>query len=390
VARRLTVVQMLPALESGGVERGTLEIGRGLVAAGHRSIVISAGGRMVDQLVAEGSEHVAWDVGRKRLTTLRWIPKLRRLLADERVDVLHLRSRLPAWIGYLAWRGMDPANRPKLVTTVHGFYSVSRYSAIMTRGERVIAVSEAIRDYVLQNYPDVDPERIEVIHRGIDPEQFPRGFTPSADWLSTWQAEFPQLDGKRVLTLPGRLTRLKGHADFLELIATLRREGREVHGLIVGEAQAGKEAYAAELRAQVSALGLEEDVTFAGHRDDMREIYAISEAVLSLSTQAESFGRTVAEALAIGTPVIGYASGGVEEILRRFYPEGVVGPGDIEALADRARSLVDGHMPQVELPVDWTLARMVASTLELYEKVCMVPVSQVDGGVGGMLGRHGE
>ena len=390
MARRLTVVQMLPALESGGVERGTLEIGRGLVAAGHRSIVISAGGRMVEQLTAEGSEHVAWDVGRKRLTTLRWIPKLRRLLADERVDVVHLRSRLPAWIGYLAWRGMDSESRPRLVTTVHGFYSVSRYSAIMTRGERVIAVSEAIRDYVLQNYPDVDPARIEVIHRGIDPEQFPRGFRPSADWLSSWQAEFPQLDGKRVLTLPGRLTRLKGHADFLELIATLRREGREVHGLIVGEAQAGKEDYAAQLRDRVVELGLEADVTFAGHRDDMREIYAVSEAVLSLSTQAESFGRTVAEALAIGTPVIGYASGGVGEILRRFYPEGVVGPGGIEALADRARSLLDGAMPQVELPVDWTLARMVASTLELYEKVCVMPASQVGGGVGGMLGRHGE
>jgi glycosyltransferase involved in cell wall biosynthesis len=377
VARRLTVVQMLPALESGGVERGTLEIGRGLVAAGHRSIVISAGGRMVDQLVAEGSEHVAWDVGRKRLTTLRWIPKLRRLLADERVDVLHLRSRLPAWVGYLAWRGMDPANRPKLVTTVHGFYSVSRYSAIMTRGERVIAVSEAIRDYVLQNYPDVDPEQVEVIHRGIDPEQFPRGFKPSADWLSAWQAEFPQVDGKRVLTLPGRLTRLKGHADFLELIATLRREGREVHGLIVGEAQAGKEDYASRLGDRVVELGLEADVTFAGHRDDMREIYAVSDAVLSLSTQAESFGRTVAEALAIGTPVIGYASGGVEEILRRFYPQGMVAAGDVAAVGERAISLLDGATPQPEGEVDWTEQRMVDATLGLYAQLVW-PEAELD------------
>jgi glycosyltransferase involved in cell wall biosynthesis len=247
----------------------------------------------------------------------------------------------------------------------------------MTRGERVIAVSEAIRDYVLQNYPDVDPERVEVIHRGIDPEQFPRGFTPSADWLSAWQAEFPQLDGKRVLTLPGRLTRLKGHADFLELIATLRREGREVHGLIVGEAQPGKEDYASRLRDRVVELGLEADVTFAGHRDDMREIYAVSDAVLSLSTQAESFGRTVAEALAIGTPVIGYASGGVEEILRRFYPQGMVAAGDAAAVGERAISLLDGATPQPEGEVDWTEQRMVDATLGLYAQLVW-PEAELD------------
>jgi glycosyltransferase involved in cell wall biosynthesis len=377
VARRLTVVQMLPALESGGVERGTLEIGRGLVAAGHRSLVISAGGRMVGQLVAEGSEHLAWDVGRKRLITLRWIHRLRRLLAEQRVDILHLRSRLPAWIGYLAWRGMDPVTRPRLVTTVHGFYSVSRYSAIMTRGERVIAVSEAVRDYVRENYPDVEPGRIEVIHRGIDPVQFPRGFRPSAEWLAAWRARFPELEGKQVLTLPGRLTQLKGHADFLELIATLRREGRAVHGLIVGEAQAGKEDYAARLRQRVADLGLEADVTFAGHRDDMREIYAVSDAVLSLSTQAESFGRTVAEALAIGTPVIGYASGGVEEILRRFYPRGIVKAGDAALVAKRSISVLDGAIPRPEGEVDWTEQRMVDATLGLYAQLVW-PEAELD------------
>ncbi len=370
MARRLTVVQMLPALESGGVERGTLEVGRGLVAAGHRSIVISAGGRMVERLLAEGSEHVTWDVGRKRLTTLRWIPRLRRLLAEQRVDILHLRSRLPAWVGYLAWRGMDPATRPRLVTTVHGFYSVNRYSAIMARGERVIAVSESVRDHLLENYPEVDPARIEVVHRGIDPAQFPRGHAPSSDWLARWKAQYPRLEGQQLLTLPGRLTQLKGHADFLQLVASLRSEGRTVHGLIVGEAQAAKARYATELRERIAASGLDEDVTLTGHRDDMREIYAISTAVLSLSTQAESFGRTVAEALAVGTPVIGYANGGVGEILQHFYPGGGVTPGDVAGCADRLRALLDGTLPRPQQEVDWTLDRMVKSTLRLYAQAC--------------------
>ena len=118
--KKLTVVQILPALESGGVERGTLEVGRYLVQNGHRSIVISAGGRMVEQLRREGSEHIAWDVGAKSLWSLRFVPRLRRFLRDNQVDILHARSRMPAWLAWLAWRGMEPIHRPRFVTTVHG------------------------------------------------------------------------------------------------------------------------------------------------------------------------------------------------------------------------------------------------------------------------------
>ncbi len=122
-ARRLTVVQLLPALESGGVERGTLEVGKYLVDHGHRSIVISAGGRMVEQLQREGSEHLTWDIGRKSLfTLLRYVGRLRRFLRDEKVDILHIRSRMPGWVGYLAWKGMDKSRRPRLVSTVDGLY----------------------------------------------------------------------------------------------------------------------------------------------------------------------------------------------------------------------------------------------------------------------------
>ena len=132
--RALTVVQVLPALEGGGVERGTLEVARELVRHGHGSLVISAGGRMVAELEREGSEHITWTIGAKSLLTLRYVSKLRDLLVERRVDILHARSRLPAWIAWLAWRGMDPATRPHFVTTVHGLYSVNRYSAVMRRG----------------------------------------------------------------------------------------------------------------------------------------------------------------------------------------------------------------------------------------------------------------
>lgn len=368
MTRRLTVLQTLPALESGGVERGTLEVARALVAAGHRSLVLSAGGRLVEQLAREGSEHITWPIGRKSLLTLGLAPRLRRLLREERVDILHARSRVPAWVAWLAWRGMDPARRPRLVTTVHGLYSVNAYSAVMVKGERVIAVSETVREYILNNYPQADPARIQVIQRGVDPAEFPHGHRPDSRWLAAWRAEYPELAGKRVLTLPGRITRLKGHEDFIALIARLKALGEPVHGLIVGGAEAKKQPYLAELRAKVSQAGLDGDISFTGQRGDLREIMAASDLVLSLSTQPESFGRTVLEALSLGVPVIGYDHGGVGEQLRHLFPQGRVPLGDLDGLVRQCRAMQAGTRisPLVAPP---TLRNMLASTLALYESV---------------------
>lgn len=371
--RRLTVVQILPALESGGVERGTLEVGKYLVEHGHRSIVISAGGRLVAQLQREGSEHVAWDVGRKSLfTLLRYVWRLRRFLREERVDILHVRSRMPGWVAYLAWKFMPPDRRPRLVTTVHGLYSVNAYSAVMTRGEVVIVVSETVRRYVLQHYPGVSPDRIRLIYRGVDRDQFAFGFQPSGAWLQAWRNQYPHLAGKQLLTLPGRITRLKGHEAFLNLIADLKRSQLPIHGLIVGGVQDDKQAYFDELKALADKLGIGEDVTFTGQRSDLREIMAISSLVLSLSTKAESFGRTVLEALSLGIPVCGYNHGGVGEQLDILLPEGKVPLGDEQALGKTVRAFLHAP-PAVPNEHAFTLENMLATTLNVYLALCKEP-----------------
>jgi len=368
MARRLTVLQVLPALQSGGVERGTLEVAAEVVRRGHRALVISAGGRMVGELEASGAEHVSWDIGRKSLATFRLVPRLRRLLREEHVDILHPRSRLPAWIAFLAWRGMDPNDRPRLVTTVHGFYSVGRYSAVMTRGERVIAVSESVRRYILDNYPRVDPGRIQVIHRGVDPVAFPYGYIPDEPWWQCWFGEYPMLKNRKVITLAGRITRLKGHADLIDLMVELRRGGDDICALAVGGEHPRRKRYAQELRHRVADAGLEKNILFTGQRADVREILAVSDLVVSLSRQPESFGRTVMEALSLGVPVVGYDHGGVGEILEAVYPSGRVQPGDRAAL----RAAVERHLAQPPaVPADhpFHLDRMLAQTLELYESL---------------------
>ncbi len=365
MARRLTVVQMLPALESGGVEKGTLEVGKYLVDHGHRSIVISAGGRLVAQLEREGSEHVAWPVGAKRLTTLRYIWKVREFLAREQPDILHLRSRLPAWIGYRAWKGLPPATRPHLVTTVHGPYTPGRYSAVMVRGERVIAISDMIRAYILENYPWVDPAIIRVIPRGVDPQAYPHGYRPPAEWLAKWRVQYPQLAGKYVVTLPGRLTRWKGQEDFIRIIAGLKQRSLPAHGVLVGDAHPRKQYFADELRAQVRALGLENDITFTGHRSDMKEIMAASNVVLSLSLDPEAFGRVSLEALTLGVPVAAYDHGGVAEQLAAVFPQGRIPVGDTQA-AEEMLARWYRQTPVVPATHPFTLERMLRSTLEIY------------------------
>ncbi|HET8765365.1 MAG TPA: glycosyltransferase, partial [Rhodanobacter sp.] len=201
---RLTVVQLIPALRSGGAERSALEIARALVQAGHRSVVISAGGRLVERLLAEGSEHITLDIGRKSLATLWRLPALRRTLRALRPDIVHARSRLPAWLGWWALKGLRP--RPHFVTTVHGLNSPGRYSSILLRGERVIVVSQTLRDYVLGHYPQLEPNRVRVIPRGIDPHAFPYGYRPDETWRQAFLAEYPRLAGAPLLTLPARGT----------------------------------------------------------------------------------------------------------------------------------------------------------------------------------------
>jgi len=370
----MKIIQLLPELNSGGVERGTLEIARALVCAGHESLVVSHGGRMVAQLQAEGSTHLTLPIHRKALASLWQIRPLRQLMLQHQPDIVHVRSRIPAWLTYLALRGIPPAQRPVVVSTVHGFYSVNRYSQIMTRADHVIAVSDSVVKYILQHYPACRPERITRIYRGIDPREFPHGYQPTAAWWQQVYADFPELEHKQWLTLAGRITRLKGHDTLIRLIGQLRAQHPQLHAVIVGGADPKKQAYLDELQALVAELGLQDAVTFVGHRADIREWLAASDLSLSLSTQAETFGRTTLEALSVGTPAIGWNRGGVAEILTALYPQGLVEPENTDALRHAIQHVL--HHPSKPQPVEqFHLDQMTAQTLALYQR-CIAAIAR--------------
>ena len=367
--RRLAVVQLLPALESGGVERSTLEIAEGLVRAGHRALVVSAGGRLLPALLQTGAEHFTLDIGRKSLLALRHLPALKQLFTDEQVDVVHARSRLPAWLGWKAVQGMAGATRPHFVTTVHGLNSPGWYSEVMTRGERVVCVSDTVREYVLQHYPRTDPDRLRVIPRGIDTAQFPRATQPDAAARSQVAALHPALAGQGpLLLLPGRGTRLKGHVDALRLLAALRAQGSAACLWLPGAREAGREAYIAEMENEASRLGIAGSVAFTAPTTRIAEAYAACDLVLQLSRKPEAFGRTVIEALSVGRPVLGWAHGGVGELLAGLQPAGAVPAFDETRLAATAQALL-AQPPPALATMPYTLQAMQDATLALYQEL---------------------
>jgi glycosyltransferase involved in cell wall biosynthesis len=362
------VVQVLVSLNLGGSELVAVELCEHALARGHQATAIAADGPLGERLRQCGAKHLDWPIGRKRPGTLRLISRLRDWLAAEQPDVLHVHSRLPAWICHFALRGLPAQRRPVYVTSMHGHYSVSRYSAVMAGGDRVIAVSEHIREYTLHNYPGTDPQRVVTIHGGVSHRAFPYGYQPPDAWRAQVEQEFPELTGRRLLCLPGRLSRYKGHVDFIELLARLGTDFPELHGIIVGTARPGSR-YRDELEGLAERYGVLDRLTFTGARLDMRDWMAASEIVFSLcSDPPEAFGRTVPEALHMGVPVIGWNHGGVQETLAELFPAGAVAPGDRKDLLERARAFLH-ERPEVSPNPAFGLNESMEKTFAVYQSL---------------------
>jgi len=360
----MKIVQLLPELNEGGVERGTVELSRELVKLGHESIVISAGGKLAAQIEADGGVHMKLDVCSKNLFTLPFrTAKLRNLLSEVRPDVIHARSRVPAWLAYLANKKLHIP----FVTTVHGFNSVSPYSEVMTKGDKVICVSGAIKSYIQEHYGTPE-EKIAVIPRGIDLEKFNPNRVDHA-FIQTFKKQYG-LEGKMVVTTVGRITQLKDLETFIRVVALLKEKIPHIVGLIVGGVREDKEAYFNSLQALTGDLAVEDQIIFAGSQSSVAEIYALSDVVVSSSKKPESFGRSVAEAIAMNTPVVATGHGGVLDIVRdgengAFYPV-----GESKVLAEKIMQVKDlmfdgyGYIQE-----HFSLEQMVEKTMKVYEDV---------------------
>jgi len=360
----MKILQILPELSEGGVERGTMELSRELVKRGHESIVISSGGKLQEQIEQEGGKHITFNVCSKNPLTALWrIVQLRKILIELNPDILHARSRVPAWLTYLANKKLGIP----FVTTVHGFNSVNAYSRIMSMGDSVICVSQAIKIYIQTHY-NTSEEKITVIPRGIDLEKFNPANLDKV-FIDNFKKEY-NLNDKKIIATVGRITQLKDHQTFIRTIALLKKEDPKIVGLIVGGVREDKQEYFHSLKILVKELGLEDDIIFTGSQSKVAEIYALSNVVVSSSKKPESFGRSVAEALALNTPVVATDHGGVLDIIVEgengfFYP---VGKSEVLAKCiDKCSNLeFDGYRYISEY---FSLEQMVDKTFKVYEKV---------------------
>ncbi|HSK39114.1 MAG TPA: glycosyltransferase family 4 protein, partial [Arenibaculum sp.] len=302
---RPVVLQVLPSLVTGGAERGAVDVALALARAGGTPIVASQGGPMVGELERRGVRHVTLPLASKNpLTMWRNVSRLARLIAAGGVDIVHARSRAPAWSAWFAARRTGAA----FMTTFHAPYNFNpgkpggrlkqRYNSVMARGKRVIAISEFIRAHILQNY-QTDPAAIRVIHRGIDIETFSpeRVGRERLDRLArAWHVP----EDRHVVMLPGRLTRWKGQLVLLEALARLGRD--DVYCLLVGSDQ-GRTGYRREIEETARRLGLTDAVHIADHCDDMPAAYLLADLAILPTTVPESFGRAAVEPQAMGRPV---------------------------------------------------------------------------------------
>ncbi len=371
-----TVLQVLPRLDGGGgVERGTLEISRALVRAGWRSLIVSASTGIRGQIGAVGAHHFTIPVAsRNPFKAPAAVSRLSALIRAQGVDLVHARSRVPAWLAHWAARR---TGRP-LVTTVHGRHSLGfplkkQYNAIMTRGARVIAISDFIADHITETY-GVDRARIRVVPRGVDLEIFdPARVNPEriVTLANRWRVPVDH----QIVMLPGRLSHLKGQDVLIEAIARLART--DVCCLLVG-ADHARHALRQDLLQQVERLGLGTHVRFTGSCDDMPAALMLADVVVSASTRPEAFGRVIVEAQAMGRPVVATAHGGALETVIGGETGWLVPPGDADALA-RAIAKVLTLEPrdradlaaraQAHVRRNFALSAMCEATLAVYREV---------------------
>lgn len=371
-----TVLQVLPTLgEQGGVERGAVDVAAAIVAAGGRAIVASAGGVRVASLTRVQAEHVTIPAASKNpLVMFRNSRRLAKLIGRERVDLVHARSRAPAWSAMAA---AERCGVP-FITTFHGTYGTGsrlklRYNSVMARGDRVIAISHFIADHVHKIY-SVPMSRLRVIHRGADLDLF-NPDTVSADRLVTQASRWRLEDGVPLILLPGRLTRWKGQNVLVEALARLRR--RDLRCIILGSDQ-GRSRYSRELEKLIVARGLGGIVRLIDRAEDLPAAYMLSDVVVSASTEPEAFGRVLVEAQALGRPVIGTDHGGARETVLPGKTGWLTPPGDAQALAaaiDEAVNLTPAQrLKMAELAIAHVRANfgkdaMCAKTLAVYDEV---------------------
>lgn len=376
LGRQPVVLQIVPSLITGGVERGTVDMAKAITAAGWKAVVASEGGPMVREIIRCGAQHVVLPLASKNpLVMYRNVARLEALIKEIGADIVHARSRAPGWSARTA------AQRAGVhfVTTFHGTYSLGLYglkrlyNSVMASGERVIAISHFIAEHMQRLY-GVSPDRIRVIHRGIDMEVFDPTRV-SQERIIALAQKWRLPDGYKVIILPGRLSRWKGQKVLIEALSLLGRH--DIRCLLVGSDQ-GRTAYRKELTDLIAAHDIADVVHIVDECNDMPAAYMLTDVAISASTDPEAFGRVVVEAQAMGRPVIVSNHGAPRETVIANQTGWLVEPDNAMALAQALKHFLSLNEQERHAIAEqaknfvthrFTREAMCAATLDVYREV---------------------
>lgn len=329
-----TILQVVPALISGGVERGTIEIAKALIKSGDNSIIISAGGPLVQQLDKIGSTHITMNVASKN-PFIMWLNarRIADIIRKYNVDIVHARSRAPAWSCYLAAKETGI----RLITTFHGVYNFKTrlkkfYNSVMTKGTPIIAVSKFIKDHIINNYK-IDENKIRVIYRGVDHNEFSQKKL-SPEMLKEFEEKYRVPNDRPVILLPSRMTRWKGHLPLIEALNKIK--DLEFYCIMAGDLAKHPE-FVTRMKDKICQYKLQSRIQLFGNEPNIIGLYGISDIVLSTSIEPEAFGRTIIEAQSMEKLVIATNIGGACETVKDNITGFHVNPNDSDALAEKIK-----------------------------------------------------
>ena len=357
----MNILQILPELNVGGVETGTVDFAHYLVQQGHKSVVVSNGGSLAERLEKEGSTHYSLPVHKKNLWTMfRMVGPLREIIRKEHIEIVHARSRVPAWIAFFACR----KTQARFITTCHGYYKSRWFSQVMGWAKFVIVPSDVIARHMIDHFA-VRPDSIRCIDRSINLKNFPltqRHWEGKSQWT---------------IGILGRITPLKGHSYFLQAMAKVIRRFPYVKIRVIGDAPQKKQAYRLELENLVQRLGIKDQVEFLGHQSDVPVALKEVDILCFSSIEPESFGRAIIEAQACGVPVVATRMGGVVDIIEHGKTGLLVMPKDTEAMAQEVMHLMENpHLgeqytraAQDKIKEKYLLKHMAEATLQVYEEL---------------------
>jgi len=359
----MNILQIIPALESGGVETGTIDLSLSLKKLGQTVVVVSSGGRMVKELENNGILHIKLPVHKKSPTSLFVIPKVAQVIKTHKIDVVHASSRLPAWIAFLACK----VTKTVFVTSCHGFYSKHFFSSIMARGKLVMVISKTIEKRMTEDF-GVPKKKIRLIYRGLDLSRY--------DYL---QDKYDKRSAMPIVLNIGRLTPIKGQYGFIKAMKHVTDKNKNVEAWIIGGVQKGKENYFDRLQALVKELALEKNIRFFGLKSNVPKLLKKGDCLVLSTNVPEGFGRTLIEAGAVGTVTCASNTGGIPEIIDDgisgiLFPPGndiKMAEGILKLLENPGLSKTLAQNLRKKVEQNFTLTQMAESTLSVYKEAIL-------------------